>query len=125
MDEQVDLVFRDTHLYPENMKITVPRAGHVNRYDEMEDVFLTIKYDLPAGWRNEDGQLVYTYNMTDYDLPEPKEIYVDSVGWFEVDWSEIEGNIIRKIRPRMDVEVQIQVTDIARYFQQLREITSI
>ena len=65
-EEEVELTFRDTHLYPDQMEIIIPAAGNISRYGKMNDGLVKMIYKFSNyAWTKEGDKLIYEYLVSE------------------------------------------------------------
>jgi len=47
MEEDIDMIFRETDKYPDGLTFTVDDAGNMNKYGEHQDAIVKMVYVLP------------------------------------------------------------------------------
>jgi len=129
MQEDIDMIFRETDKYPDGLTFTVDDAGNMDKYGEHQDVIVKMEYVLPHSWEyvhiyGEMGYFIRTINISHEEVKKQisekgsVDVYIDKVGWFSItsnDLPEI-GNIVNTNHPRLKIKLNIMIENIKSFW---------
>lgn len=128
MYEDVDMTFRDTHIYYNKMEFVIDSAGNVNKYGETQRVkgIIIYEYDLNK-WKFVSsvddvlGYFVYDVQISDDDFKKSFDdlnflpIYIDNIGEIIVEKGSISnGNLVNTYHPRLKIRLNVFVKELSK-----------